>query len=188
MEKILFVNACVRSESRTLELAKHLLGKLDGEVQELILDSEKIPALDGETLKKRDSLKNSDYSDPMFKYAKQFAAADTIIIAAPYWDLMFPALLKIYFEAITVTGITFKYSPEGQPIGLCKAKRLIYLTTAGGPVFDELNLGYDYAKKLATLFYGIPETVCFKAEGLDIYGADIPAIITEAKNKIDSCF
>ena len=97
----------------------------------------------------------------MFKYAKQFADSDTIVIAAPYWDLMFPALLKIYFEAITVTGITFKYSPEGQPIGLCKAKRLIYLTTAGGRVFDELNLGFDYSKKLATLFYGFPETVCF---------------------------
>lgn len=42
----------------------------------------------------------------MFKYAKQFAEADEIVIAAPYWDLAFPATVRIYFEAITVTGIT----------------------------------------------------------------------------------
>ena len=31
MEKILFVNACVRPESRTYVLAQHVLDKLDGD-------------------------------------------------------------------------------------------------------------------------------------------------------------
>ena len=53
---------------------------------------------------------------------KQFAAADVIVIAAPYWDLMFPAVLKTYLENITVTGITFCYSDQGRPQSMCKAK------------------------------------------------------------------
>ena len=37
MDKILFLNACVRPGSRTLELAETLLEKLDGYVQEVRL-------------------------------------------------------------------------------------------------------------------------------------------------------
>lgn len=46
MEKILFINACIREESRTLRLARHLLKRLDGEIEELNLAAEKIPAID----------------------------------------------------------------------------------------------------------------------------------------------
>lgn len=45
MEKILFVNACVRKESRTMRLAKHLLSKLEGNVEELNLVKEDIPVI-----------------------------------------------------------------------------------------------------------------------------------------------
>ena len=37
MDNILFVNACVRPNSRTLELSKHLLSKIQGEVEEVKL-------------------------------------------------------------------------------------------------------------------------------------------------------
>ena len=37
-----------------------------------------------------------------------------------------------YFEQINVLGITFVYTPEGYPKGLCRAKALYYVTTAGG--------------------------------------------------------
>ena len=60
----------------------------------------------------------------MFELARQFAAADQIVIAAPYWDLSFPAALKQYFEQINVLGITFAYTPEGVPKGLCRARKL----------------------------------------------------------------
>ena len=49
----------------------------------------------------------------MFRYARQFAAADKIVIAAPLWDLSFPAQLKVYLENIYVTGIVTKYSDAG---------------------------------------------------------------------------
>lgn len=54
-----------------------------------------------------------DYRDPLFRYAKQFAQAADIVVAAPYWDLSFPAILKVYLEQICVTGLTFQYTPEG---------------------------------------------------------------------------
>ena len=46
MKKILFVNACVRPESRTMILARHLLSKLEGNVEELDLGAEDIKNLD----------------------------------------------------------------------------------------------------------------------------------------------
>ena len=116
--------------------------------------------------------------------ARQFAMADEIVLAAPYWDLLFPAAVRAYFENVTITGITFKYSKEGVPIGLCRAKRLIYVTTAGGSVGK--NLGYEYVKELSEGLFKIPNVRCFKAEGLDIVGADIGAIMQKAIQEIDN--
>ena len=102
----LYINCCVREESRTDRLARAVLQKLGGDFTELKLYEEKPKLLDRETLNKRTALiEQGDYSDQMFDYAKQFAGADTIIIAAPYWDLSFPATLKTYIENIYVTGI-----------------------------------------------------------------------------------
>jgi len=119
----------------------------------------------------------------MFDLARQFAAADTIVIATPFWDLSFPAVLKQYFEQINAIGITFKYTEEGYPVGLCKAKKLYYVTTAGGMLFPE-EYGFGYIRALAENFYGIKECIMFKALGLDIDGADEEQILLECEKKI----
>ena len=163
---ILFINACVRKDSRTLVLAKNVMKDMSGEIIELDLNLENIEPLNRELLEKRDSLlKDGRLDDPMFCYARQFADADEIVIAAPFWDLAFPAKLKIYLEQITVSGITFKYM-NGTPIGLCKAKKLTYVTTSGGPIFDDF--GYAYVKALAQKFYGIEKTEAVRAMNLDV--------------------
>ena len=163
---ILFINACMRGNSRTLVLAKNVLKDMNGEIIELKLDSHNIEPLGAELLEKREGLlSGGKLDDPMFSYAKQFADADEIVIAAPFWDLSFPAKLKIYLEQITVSGITFKYI-NGRPSGLCKAKKLTYVTTSGGPVFDDF--GYAYVKTLAQKFYGIEKTVAVRAMNLDV--------------------
>ena len=183
MDKILFINACVRPESRTYDLAKTLLSQFEGQIEELRLIDEELPHLTNELLKKRDALIASGNSDdPMLRYARQVAEADTVIIAAPYWDLLFPATLRNYIEQICVTGITFRYSPEGFPVSLCKAKRMIYVTTAGGPIFA--NLGYEYCKAVCEGYFGIGDCRCIKAEGLDIDDADVEAIMAKAKAEI----
>lgn len=119
----------------------------------------------------------------MCKYAKQFAAADTIVIAAPYWDLNFPAVLKTYLEQVYVTGIVSRYNEKGIPEGLCKANKLYVVTTAGGPFLPEYS--YNYVKDLTTKAFGVKETKLVVAEMLDIQGMDVDKIMREAKANIE---
>ncbi|MBQ3404937.1 MAG: ACP phosphodiesterase, partial [Oscillospiraceae bacterium] len=87
----LFINACVRRESRTERLAERLLSKLKGPIVELRLEDISSPPVDEAYLMRRDGfIEKGDCSDPMFDMARQFAGADTIVVAAPYWDLSFP--------------------------------------------------------------------------------------------------
>ena len=182
---ILFVNGCVRKKSRTFELAQAVLEKMSAAIEEVTLYPDGPAGLDTQKLRLRDELLSKGDSDhPMFRWARQFAAADTIVIAAPYWDLAFPAKDRGYLEEVTVSGVTFHYGENGIPQGLCKAKRLIYVTTAGGPIFQ--NYGYEYVKALAQGFYGIPEVSLVKAEGLDVWGADPEAIMETAKMAISA--
>ena len=182
---VLFVNGCVRENSRTLELAMAVLARENGAMEEVRLYPNGPEGLDAEKLRLRDELlKKQAFDHPMFRWATQFAAADTVVIAAPYWDLAFPAKVRAYLEEITVSGITFRYSEAGIPQGLCKAKRLIYVTTAGGPIFQ--NFGFEYIKSLANTFYGITDVRLVQAEGLDIRGADPEQILEQAKAEISN--
>lgn len=186
MEQILFINACPREGSRTLELARHLLTKLDGTVEELALFEENLLPLNGKTLALRDKMTaNQNFDHPIFKYARQFAKADTIVLAAPFWDLSFPSALKIWLEYVMAKELTFRYTEEGFPCGLCKAKKLFYVSTAGGPVLPS-HMGFSYVDALAKSYFGIPETVLFSAENLDVVGADTAAILARAKEEIDN--
>ena len=185
MEKqILYVNACVRKESRTRSLAKKLLARLDMPYEEIRLEDISFPAVTEEYLNTRDQLLSQEaFQDPLFDLARQFSEAETIVIAAPYGDLSFPAMLKQYLEQITVVGITFKYSEKGIPVGLCRAKRLFYVTTAGG-FFAPEEYGFGYVKGLAQNYYGIQDVRKVEALGLDIYGADVDAIMTSAADQL----
>jgi FMN-dependent NADH-azoreductase len=124
-----------------------------------------------------------DISGEEFEYARQFSKADVIVIAAPFWDLSFPAVLKLYFENITVSGITFEYSEKGFPISKCNAKKLYYITTSGGYIGNN-NFGFEYVKALAENLFGINDISFYSAEGLDIFGADVKGIMDDSKNKI----
>lgn len=189
MKKILYVDANVnRDTSRTERLAQALLKRLDGpevEIDTLVLEDEDLQPLDGALSSERMALsKAGDFSHPVFDYAKQFAAVDEVVIAAPYWDFSFPAMLKIYFELLCAQGVTFVYSDEGIPTGLCNVKRAYYVTTAGGYTGD-WDYGYDQVKALCQLYFGIPEVRCFRAEGLDIITNDPEAIMDEALLELD---
>lgn len=183
---ILFINACVRKESRTKRLADCLLKKLNGEIKEVNLEKENILPLDNKTLDLRTELGEAkNFDNSIFDYAKDFAKADTIVIAAPFWDLSFPASLKCYIEAINIVGLTFAYSADGIPYGLCKAKKLYYITTSGGKIFND-EYGFGYVKSLCNNFYGIKDVTCIKAENLDIVGSDVENILRTAEEEIQS--
>ena len=178
---ILYINSCVRKGSRTDRIARALLEKLGGEYAEVDIYKSKLSPLSEETLEKRNALvEKRDYSDPMFDLAKQFAQADEIVVSAPYWDLSFPSALKVYFENIYCIGIVTEYGAEGIPHGLCRAKTLYYVATAGGQFLPDF--GYDYVKALAVSCFGIKRTELIKAEMLDIEGSDAEKAVESVIN------
>ena len=188
MKKLLFIDACVnRGISRTEQLAQALLKEMNQngeyEIETLNLEDEDLKLFTGKESALRESLTRAgNFEGPLFTYAKQFAAADRIVVAAPYWDFSFPARMKCYLEQICVTGLTFTFSSKGIPGGLCHADSLHYVATSGGSI-GELNLGYEYLEKLCKVYYGINETVCYTAEGLDIEGNSVEEIMKEAEEK-----
>lgn len=195
MEKkiVLFVDACIscRPNPRTPRLCRAFLDHLkkleatagiELQLETVTVRSESVMPLNEISLQQREAfVQNHDYTSPMFNLAKQFAKADFIIIGAPYWDLSFPAVLKAYAENITVSGLTFASTPTGLT-GLCKAKRLFYLTTAGGIIGDR-NLGFDYMRELGKML-GIADFRCFYADGLDLDGNDADAILNRSIQEI----
>ncbi|MBO4866330.1 MAG: NAD(P)H-dependent oxidoreductase [Ruminococcus sp.] len=184
--KVLYIDATVRENSRTSVLGELVLEKLGGEVSRVKLCEYDFPRTNAAYLAKRDkACAAGDFSDKMFLHARLFAEADVIVVAAPFWDMSFPAALKQFFEEITVAGLTFECRPDGSFGGLCKACKLYYVTTAGGTIFSE-EYGFGYVKALARDFYGIGECVLFKAEGLDIWGADVESIMSAAKAEISN--
>ena len=70
------------------------------------------------------------------------------------------------------------------PYSLCRADRVVYVTTAGGPILCD-EPGFGYVKMVMQSFFGIKRVDQIKAEGLDLKGADIDAILGEAQQKID---
>ncbi|MBR5229499.1 MAG: NAD(P)H-dependent oxidoreductase, partial [Firmicutes bacterium] len=101
---------------------------------------------------------------------------------APYWDLSFPAKLKIYLERCSVDKLTFIYDENGVPHGQCRANALTYITTAGGYIGD-MNFGFDYVKSLCSVLFGIKNFYFAGADGIDIVGVNVDARMEEAKRK-----
>ena len=177
---ILYIDGCARPESRTRELAKTVLSRESDEIRELRLFPDGPDGLDPEQLALRDALwAERAFDHPLFRWAREFREADTVVLAAPYWDLLFPAKVRAYLEAVMVNHVTFYYDETSIPRSHCRVKKLIYVTTAGGYITQ--NLGFAYVDALFRTFFGVEETVCVKADGLDILGNNAAAILAEAK-------
>lgn len=184
--KTLFVNACTRGNaSRTYQLAQAYLETASYE-EVVLADLNLVPYTQAMVEKRLQLQLAQDFSDPLFDLAKQFAEADEIVIAAPYWDLSFPSILKVYVEHITVNQIAFHYTEEGRPEGLCNAQRLVYVMTAGGPGSSQ-NYGYEYFQGLAHMF-GIKDTYCISADMLDVVGMDAQKILVDACDRARKLF
>lgn len=176
MKTLLWVNACMRGAgvSRTYDLCQAFLtawtaAHPDGRVVQRDLTEAQLPILTAQLTRKRDAVMAAGELDaPLLAAAREFAAADEILIGAPYWDLAFPAALKVYLEWVSTLGITFHYTEQGSCEGLCRAEHLLYVTTSGG-VIGERNFGFDYVRGLSGML-GIDRTQCVAAEQLDVQG------------------
>ncbi|MGE4214649.1 MAG: FMN-dependent NADH-azoreductase [Anaerotignaceae bacterium] len=186
------VNSCVRGKekSRSKRIADAFLTQIkavDGEAHITEVDLMQInpPYMTYLNFEQREKLiEEQNFQSPIFSLAKQFSAADRIVIAAPFWEYSFPAILKAYIENVSVCGITFAYNEKGS-VGLCKAKKMMYITTRGGIVCNSqdewLENGARYLKAMCNM-YGIKEFDVIDAQGLDIWGVDTQELVSQAIN------
>ncbi len=177
---MLVIDCCLRGEdSATRRYYQAYLEAATPERVEMVeLARLGLRPLDWETLALRDRLSaEGRFDHVLFHLARQFRDAEEILIAAPFWDLSFPSLLKVYLEQVSVAGLTFGYTQEGQCVGHCRARRLLYFSTCGGYVGEE-HLGFAYVKALGAML-GIPECVPYILEGLDIDPAQRETVLAE---------
>ena len=185
--KLLFVDCCISQrgeESRTKALADAFLAafrRAHPEAEVETIAQETLLALkpfDTEMLNQRDALGSAgNYDAPVFALACQFRDADAVVVAAPYWDMSYPAALKAYIEHISAVGLTYHYEPDGCH-GDCKARQLVYLTS-GGDFEHEDSIGVLHWRQLCGLF-GIEQFEYVFAGGMDIDPAMTPELLESA--------
>lgn len=186
MKEVLLIDCCIRGEaSRTKRISDAFLAALPAQyrVTRCKLDTLGLQPLVGEFFESRQRLlEERNLSHPRFDLARQFAAADEVVIAAPFWDLSFPALLKIYIENISVDGITFGCNENGC-YGLCRGRHLVFLTTRGGFYGGSaMEQGSRYISALQA-FFGFDRYDCVAAEGLDAEGIKTDEVLQAACQK-----
>lgn len=182
---MLIIDCCVRGdESWTRKYYQAYLKKYGiKNADYLFLADQAFSPIDQDYLAKRDALRYAGaYDNALFDYARQFRDADEILVAAPYWDLSFPALLKVYLEHVAVCDLTFGYDVDGKNIGFCKANRLLYFSSCGGYVGPH-HLGFEYVKSFAEML-GINNSQCFSLEAMDIDPSQREKLLADAVFKL----
>lgn len=177
MADVLVIDGCMRGweVSRTYAITEKFLERYrklhpEDTVEELHLTEERYTWSTGREVERNDRLvADAKFNAPEFAMARRFSKADKIILAAPFWNMMFPAAVTAYFENVCVNEITFRYDEGGDMKGLCAAKKLLCVMTSGGefPGEDDARAVVAYLRALCAML-GIPETTHLWVEGLDI--------------------
>ena len=185
--KLLIVDCCISQRgkgSRTrqlLEAFQEAFCRTHPEAEVETVSPQTLLALgpfDPAALDERDALASVQAWDaPVFALARQFRTADAVAVAAPFWDLSFPAALRTYIEYISANALPYPYEADGCH-GDCRAQRLVYLTT-GGDVEREDSLGVLYWRQLCAMF-GIGRFDYVFAGGLDLDPARAPELLESA--------
>ena len=189
MSKLVYIKANIKPEgqSRTFEVSDSFVEeykKLNptDEVITLDLYKEEIDFLRAEDLaalfgEKTEESKNH----PILKYAYQIADADKIVISTPMWNLGVPAIVKAYFDYVSVGGITFRYSEQG-PVGMVKATNALIVSSRGGTyssgVAAEFEMGERYLRTILS-FFGVKNIESIAAENLDVFGMDVEKVLLD---------
>ena len=190
MSKVLYIKANPKEdgESRTFKISDFFMEEYkkihpNDEIQTLDLYKEDINFLSLKDLEDIGSKKDGTVGESkVLKYAYEFAKADKYIFAAPMWNLSFPAILKVYIDYISVSGITFKYTEKGA-VGLLNNKKAIHIVSRGGyHKGSEREMGDKYIRKILE-FLGINDISTIEIEGLDVQGVNINEKIEEGKEE-----
>lgn len=166
MKNIIFIDACMRAGSRTKRIAERIIEELSGRyrIETIRLGEADYPVVDNRILEERNS---GTVPKAHAELAGRIAAADRIVIAAPFWDMSFPSALKVFFENMSLFGITFD-SNDKECYGLCKAEKVMYITTRGMDIStgDPLEQATPYIRALSHL-WGWGELTVISAQNMD---------------------
>ncbi len=189
MGYLLYIDSTVRPAgvSRTARLGEEFLrgyreAHPDAEVRVRCLPEMGLKPHTWESLQQRDALLAAGQeSDARFELAREFAEADTLVMAAPFWDLSFPAYLKLYFENVSCCGITFGFDGN-RMFGRCRCRKVLFLTTRGG-VFSGVDSDMEQAMpqlRAYSKMFGLGEVDIVFAEGIDLDTCDGDALLQAA--------
>ena len=171
MKKLIFIDACMRAGSRTRRIASPIIAELrkNYSVETVDLTRNIYPVADNHTLEDRNQ---GIVPAGHVELAKKIAEADRIVIAAPFWDMSFPSALKVFFENMSLFGVTFDTN-EKECYGLCKAEKVMYITSRGMSIStgDPLEQATPYIKALSHL-WGWGELSVVAAQNMDYSSAE----------------
>ncbi|HEE9846529.1 FMN-dependent NADH-azoreductase [Clostridium perfringens] len=190
MSKVLYIKANIKNEgeSRTFKVSDSFVEEYkknnpEDEIITLDLYKENIDFLRADDLGKLFGPKDEESkNNSILKYAYQFADADKYIIAAPMWNLSFPAILKAYIDYVSVSGITFKYTAEG-PVGLLNNKNAVHIVSRGGGYDNSpYEMGDRYLRTILG-FFGIKDIETIAIDNLDVMGVNVKEKVEEGIEK-----
>lgn len=152
-KKLVVIDACIRGEeSRTRRIAEPIIRELAKRYDITRYDLARMPM---EPLTPESYAQRVAGNVPAWavEAAKALAEADRIVVAAPFWDMSFPAVVKVFFEQTSLFDITF--TDNGRScVGLCKCEKVMYITTRGMniPTGDTREQGSSYLQALSRLW------------------------------------
>ena len=187
MQKLVVINACVReADSRTLRIAESVVTELSRRYGIIRFD---LPSMEGIvplTPALYAERTRADIPAWALEAARAIAETDRLLIAAPFWDMSFPAILKCFFEQTSLFDVTF--TDNGKTCtGLCKSPKVLYITTRGMdiPTGDPREQATPYLKALGSL-WNLGEITTLSAQNMDYLSSEeieerISATIAEGR-------
>lgn len=171
MKKLMVIDCCMREGSRTERILTPVVEALSSryEVERIKVEDLHLTAVDSRVLEERAS---GYVPEEIVALSRRLASASRIVIAAPFWDMSFPAALKVFFENMSLFNITFADDGE-KCVGLCSCERVLYITTRGMNIHtgDDIEQGTPYIKALSRL-WGLGDVITVAAENMD-YSTDV---------------
>lgn len=208
-KKLLYISVNSKPEnlSSSKMVARKFINKFlerngDFKVEEVDLYKEHIPRLEYQYFKDRNCVISEEEAKKLPEkdqkeirkirdLCDQFISAQMYVIAAPMWNLSFPAPLKEYIDCIVQEEKTISFEKGKKPKGLLddKERAVVYIQSSGGnipwildPIMDK---GENYVAQIMKAM-GIKNVQELKVDATGTTEEERENAIRDAEEKIDS--
>ncbi|MER2175712.1 MAG: FMN-dependent NADH-azoreductase [Carnobacterium sp.] len=177
MKKVLYITANPNDATQSYSIAageafinSYKEKNPEHEVLHLDLYKENIPQIDGDVFSGWGKLGSGQSFEELTaeegakvsrlaELVEQFVAYDKYVFVTPLWNFSYPPVMKAYLDAVSSAGKTFRYSDQGQAIGLLTDKKALHIQARGGfysefPAAD-LESGHRHLQ-IMMQFFGVP--------------------------------